>query len=34
MNWYYTSEYGGNAPAGTRDDTDAMCGMAAMYDAT
>jgi galactose oxidase len=34
MNWYSTGGNGGTTKAGTRsDDNDAMCGIAAMYDA-
>jgi galactose oxidase len=33
MNWYTTSGNGGVTGAGTRSDTDAMCGNAVMYDA-
>ncbi|KAM3423679.1 hypothetical protein BST61_g1093 [Cercospora zeina] len=34
MNWYYTNGKGSYAPAGTRDSTDAMCGVFQMFDAT
>ncbi|KAM3421093.1 hypothetical protein BST61_g1507 [Cercospora zeina] len=34
MNWFYTNSQGGYASAGTRDTTDAMCGVFQMYDAT
>ncbi|PPJ60657.1 hypothetical protein CBER1_03631 [Cercospora berteroae] len=34
MNWFYTSSQGSFTSAGTRDNTDAMCGVFQMYDAT
>ncbi|GIZ37455.1 hypothetical protein CKM354_000090100 [Cercospora kikuchii] len=34
MNWFYTNSQGRSASAGTRDNTDAMCGVFQMYDAT